>query len=143
MSVQIWTHDVGNFIISLFEILVFCLAMYSMDLTYGVPDFILDFGFECKIGHDSMWYVETSAQAGTLWELHIIIVFMYTTLAIIVLSTIPYKYDRLAKTEKELEKEEKARKKKEKKKSDKKNNRRSKRMSVAKADFKLSMDEAS
>ena len=41
-------------------------------------------------------------KSGTLWELHIIIVFMYTTLTIIVLSTIPFKYDRFVKNEKEI-----------------------------------------
>ena len=35
----------------------------------------------------------------------VIIVFMYTTLAILVLSTIPYKYDRFKKSDAELAKE--------------------------------------
>ena len=101
LSVQIWTHDIGNFITSLFQFLVFFVALFSMDRTENTWDFILSFGFECEVGTTSRWYIETSPKASTLWELHIIIVFMYTTLAIIVLSTIPYKYDRLFITEKE------------------------------------------
>ena len=102
LSVQIWTHDVGNFIIALFELLVFVISMLSMDLTRNTPEFILSFAFECKIGTSSIWWIEKSVKSGTLWELHVIIIFMYTTLTIIVLSTIPFKYDRFVKTEKEV-----------------------------------------
>ena len=76
-----------------------------MDYTKKSPDFLLQFGFECQIGSNSIWWIEMSVKSGTLWELHIIIVFMYTTLAIIVLSTIPFKYERFVKTEKELQAE--------------------------------------
>ena len=136
LSVQIWTHDVGNFVTALFEILVFILAMFSMDITRNTPDWILKFGFECLKGHKSRWWIEQSSSSGTLWELHIIIVFMYTTLAIVVLSTIPYKYDRLVKSEKEIESEKKKEDKKEKKKQRKKY-RSSRRLSMAKPDFEL------
>ena len=102
LSVQIWTHDVGNAVIAIFELFVFILAIFSMDYTVKSPEFLLSFGFECKIGTESIWWIEKTVKSGTLWELHIIIIFMYTTLAIIVLSTIPFKYDRFVKTEKEL-----------------------------------------
>ena len=55
-----------------------------------------------------------------MWELHTIIVFMYTTLAIIVMSSIPFKYERFKKTPKEIENDEKKAKKKAKKRADKK-----------------------
>ena len=45
----------------------------------------------------------------TLFKLHFIVIFMYTMIFQIVLFIIPYKYDRLKKTEKE-EKAEKKRK---------------------------------
>ena len=92
------------------------IALFSMDYTVKSPKFLLSFGFECKKGTESIWWIEKTVKSGTLWELHIIIVFMYTTLAIIVLSTIPFKYDRLVKTEKEIKAEEdRARKKRMKK----------------------------
>ena len=116
LSIQIWTHDVGNAVIALFELLVFFIAIFSMDWVENSPDWLQQFGFECKKGYDTIWWIEKSVKSGTLWELHIIIIFMYTTLAIIVLSTIPFKYDRFVKTEKEIKKEKiKAAKKHEKK----------------------------
>ena len=107
LAVQIWSHDVGNFVTAIFELLVFFIAMFSMDYAGTSWELLLSFGFECEIGKDSIWWIEKSVKSGTLWELHIIIVFMYTTLAIVVLSTIPFKYDRFHKTEKEIEAEKK------------------------------------
>ena len=99
---QIWTHDVGNFITSLFELFVWVVALFSMDYTDILdPNFLESFAFECLNNHESIWWIEKSVKSSTLWELHFIIVFMYTTLAIIVMSTIPHKYDRFIKTEKE------------------------------------------
>ena len=98
-----------------------------MDYTKHTPHFLLEFGFECKIDHPTRWWVEYSAKSSTLWELHTIIVFMYTTLAIVVMSTIPFKYDRFVKTEKEIAKDEQKAKKKEAKRAEKK-----KRKKVAK-----------
>ena len=105
LSVQIWTHDIGNFVIAIFELMVFFMAIFSMNVKKHSPEWLLNFGFECLKGYDSRWWIEKTVQSGTLWELHIIIVFMYTTLCIICLSTIPYKYDRFVKTEKEVKKE--------------------------------------
>ena len=113
-------HDVGNFVTSIFELFVFFMALFSMDATKISPKFLLDFAFECKIGHNSIWWIEKSVQSSTLWELHTIIVFMYTTLAIIVMSSIPFKYERFKKTPKEIERDEKRAKKKAKKRADKK-----------------------
>ena len=84
------------------------------------PDFLMDFAFECLKGHKNIWWIEKSVQSSTLWELHTIIVFMYTTLAIIVMSSIPFKYERFKKTQKELEKDKKEAEKKAKKKESKK-----------------------
>ena len=56
-------------------------------------------------------------QSSTLWELHVIIVMMYTTLAIVVMASIPYKYGRFKKTEKEIQQEEEKAKKKAQKKA--------------------------
>ena len=43
----------------------------------------------------------------TLFKLHFIVIFMYTMIFQIVLFIIPYKYDRLKKTEKEEKAEKK------------------------------------
>ena len=112
LSVQIWIQNVGSFLISFFQLLVFFIAIFSMDFTKHSPDFILNFGFECKIGHSSVWWIHRSNSSGTLWELHIIICYLYTTLAIIILSTVPYKYDRFVKTKKEVKADKKNARKK-------------------------------
>ena len=51
-----------------------------------------------------------------MYELHPIILHMYVTLAMLVLATVPFKYNRLFKTaeEKELERKNKKRKKEKK-----------------------------
>ena len=67
------------------------------------------------------------------------IIFIYTTVSLIVLSTIPYKYDRFVKTEKEIEadakKEEKNKKKKEKRKKNRKSKRVTERLTTALPNF--------
>ena len=49
-----------------------------------------------------------------LWKFHFIVIFMYTTLIMIVLFKIPYKYDRIRKNKKEKKIDRKKRQKKEK-----------------------------
>ena len=44
----------------------------------------------------------------TLFKLHFIVIFMYTTLFIIVLFKIPYKYDRILRTKKEKKADKKS-----------------------------------
>lgn len=59
-----------------------------------------------------------------LWELHCTVPFLNTTLMMIVLSNIPFKYDRFIKTDKERQAENK----KETKAIKKRNKKRQKRM---------------
>ena len=47
----------------------------------------------------------------TLFKLHFIVIFMYTTIVIIVLWKIPYRYDRIVKPKKEKKAESKKRRK--------------------------------
>ena len=47
-----------------------------------------------------------------LYEFHVIILFMYSTIGVIVLSSVPLYYDRLALTDKEKANDEKKKKKK-------------------------------
>ena len=60
-----------------------------------------------------------------LFKLHFIVIFMYTTLFMIVLFKIPYKYDRIKKNKDER----KAEKKKERKKKEKRRSRTRKQVS--------------
>ena len=86
--------------------LVFGLAVFANDFhTETTPTFITEFAFECQIGHPTRWWIAKSSQSEMMYELHPIILHMYVTLAMLVLATIPYKYDRLHKTvaEKEIE----------------------------------------
>lgn len=117
LSLQMWVNVIGHFIVALFQFFVFIIAIFSMDYVKNSPEFILQFGFECEIGHNHIWYIERSAKSSTLWELHILIVFMYSFITVLVLSVVPYKYNRLVKSESEMkadaEREEKSRKRKE------------------------------
>ena len=132
-------HNVGVFIIAIFEILVFVVAVFSMDFTDHSGNFIKLFGFECKKNDESVWWIGKTFKSGTTWELHFMIIFIYTTVSLIVLSTIPYKYDRFVKTEKEIEadakKEEKDKKKKEERKKKKKSKRVTARLTTALPNF--------
>ena len=60
-----------------------------------------EFQFTCEEGYRSRWYIEKSAASMMLWKFHFIVIFMYTTLFMIVLFKIPYKYDRIRKNKKE------------------------------------------
>ena len=105
MSVQIWTNTVCHMIISTFQFAVFLLAFFSMDYTKVSPNFVQNFGFECKKGTDSRWFSDKSMQSNTMWEFHFLIVQMYTTATFIVIGTVPMKYDRLIKTSQEIKKD--------------------------------------
>lgn len=102
LSMQIWINDIGNFLVALFQFLVFVAAIFSMDYVKNSPEFVVSFGFECKLDNNQEWYVKRSAKSSTLWEMHILIVFMYSFVVVVVLSVIPYKYNRLKKTESEI-----------------------------------------
>ena len=132
-------HSVGVFIIAIFEILVFAVAVFSMDFTDHSGSFILLFGWECKKGDESVWWIGKTFKSGTTWELHFMIIFIYTTVSLIVLSSIPYKYDRFVKTEKEIKadakKEEKAKKRKEERRKKRKSKRVTDRLTTALPDF--------
>ena len=119
LAMQIWIHNVGSFLVAVFEVLVFLVALFSMDYTAVGGDFIKLFAFECKAGTSDVWWIGKTFKSGTTWELHFMIIFIYTTVSLIVLASLPYKYDRLAKTEAEIEIERKAEEKKEKKKKKK------------------------
>ena len=63
--------------------------------------FLANFQFTCEPGYKSRWFIEKSAASMMLWKFHFIVIFMYTTLIMIVLFKIPYKYDRIRKNKKE------------------------------------------
>ena len=115
LAMQIWIHNVGSFLVAVFEVLVFVVALFSMDYTAISGDFMKLFAFECKVGTSSVWWIGKTFKSGTTWELHFMIIFIYTTVSLIVLATVPYKYDRLKKTEEEIEHERKLEEKKKKK----------------------------
>lgn len=104
---QIWINDIGNFMTACFQFLVFVAAIFSMDYVNNSPEFVIQFGFECKIDNNSRWYTKRSAKSLTLWEMHILIVFMYTFVVLLVLSVVPYKYNRLRKTDSEVKEDAK------------------------------------
>ena len=97
------------FLTSLFELLIFALGFLGSDYYYydksmsdtSINNFLTAFQFECAVGRKTIWFIEHSPASMTLFKLHFIVIFMYTTLFMIVLFKIPYKYDRIMKTGKE------------------------------------------
>ena len=82
------------------------------------------FSWECVAGSNNKWWIHKTALSEMLYELHVVIIMMSCFVATIVFYSIPYRYDRFQKTQKELdfdtqarEKKERQRKKREKKKN--------------------------
>ncbi len=66
-----------------------------------------------------------------LWKFHFIVIFMYTTIFMIVLFKIPYKYDRIRKSKKEKQVDKKKRDKREKKRKKKSGNSTRKKLHMS------------
>ena len=87
---------------SLFQAAVFWLAVWANDFSIETtPTFITNFAFECEVDHPTRWWINKTSQSEMMYELHPIILHMYVTLVMIVVVTVPFKYDRLHKTPKE------------------------------------------
>ena len=103
---------------SLFEVLIFILGFFGSDyLSYLDRDSLYyemfaPFKFTCVPDQSSHWYVDSSPASMMLFKFHFIVIFMYTMTFTIVLWEIPYRFNRLMKTDKELSAEKKKRKKK-------------------------------
>ena len=112
ISMQIWVLTIGNMVMALFQFAVFGLAIFANDFdTETTSTLVTDFAFECKVGHSARWWIAKTSQSEMMYELHPIILHMYITLAMIVLNTVPFKYDRLYKTREEKEVERRKKKK--------------------------------
>ena len=122
---QLGWFTIGVFLTSLFELLIFTIGGLSSDfperievfgdtVSNGIYWLQVHFGFGCQTerGFPTRWQTELTSYTMTLFKLHFIVIMMYTTLFIIVLFKIPYKYDRLQKTPKEQKAERKRRAKK-------------------------------
>ena len=67
----------------------------------------------CAVDKKSIWFIEKGPLSMMLFKFHFIVIFMYSTIFIIVLFKIPYKYDRIrkTKTEKIADKKQRAKRK--------------------------------
>ena len=78
--------------------MTFLLAFYSMDSSSifkdYVPKFFDSFRFYCVEKHYTRWETGVTPAAEILFTMHVIIIFMYSTINLMVLSTVPYKYNR-------------------------------------------------
>ena len=78
--------------------MTFLLAFYSMDSSSifkdYVPKFFDSFRFYCLEKHYTRWETAVTPAAEILFTMHVIIIFMYSTINLMVLSTVPYKYNR-------------------------------------------------
>ena len=98
LSIQIRWNTIVTFLISFLEIMTFMLAFYSMDShkVFGreTPGLFQNFKFYC-MGHDlSRWETGVTPAAEILFTMHVIIIFLYSTINLMVLSTVPYRYNR-------------------------------------------------
>ena len=87
--------------------MTFLLAFYSMDLQRvfddHTPEFFKGFKFYCMEYQYSRWVTDVTPFAEILFTMHVIVIFMYSTINLMVLSTVPYKYNRF-KDEKKKQK---------------------------------------
>lgn len=126
LSVQLRWFAIGSVLNSLYSLLVAFLSIMSMEMfEFNIPSFFLDFAFECEEGKKSVWWIHKTAMSETLYELHIVIIFISCMITTVVTYSVPYYYDRILKTEKELELDQKKRKRKLKKKQKKEKKKRS------------------
>ena len=118
LSIQIRWVTIVTFMISWIELLTFIICFYSMDaekvFQINVPSVFDGFKFYCEENSVSRWNTDVKPQAEILFTMHVIIIFMYSTINLMVLSTVPFKYNRFMKTddEKKIEKAKKKAKKK-------------------------------
>lgn len=109
MSVQIRWNTIVTFMISLLEVVVFALAFFSNNYEYlfkeDTPEFLNQLKFYCMEDTYTRWETEVTFLAEMLFTMHIIIIFMYSTINLMVLSSVPYKHNRFKKTEEEKAKE--------------------------------------
>ena len=81
--------------------MTFLLAFYSMDShkVFGrkTPHLFNSFRFYCMEHDYSRWETGVSPAAEILFTMHVIIIFMYSTINLMVLSSVPYKYNRFSK----------------------------------------------
>ena len=95
---------IGSVLNSLYSLLVAFLSIMSMEMfDFNLPQFFLDFAFECEEGKKSVWWIHKTSFSETLFELHIVILFISCMITTVVTYSVPYYYDRILKTEKELE----------------------------------------
>ena len=100
-----------TFLISLIEIMTFLLAFYSMDLhrvfDEHTPEFFKEFRFYCMEHQYSRWVTDVTPFAEILFTMHVIVIFMYSTINLMVLSTVPYRYNRFKDEKKKPKSKEK------------------------------------
>ena len=81
---------------------VFILSFFSMDVekisTFRIGDFVEKFAWTCQENHNTRWDTEANGLSEMLFTLHPVVILMSSTLCLIVLSSIAFRYDRLAKT---------------------------------------------
>ena len=117
LTIQNRWNTIVSFLISIFEIGVCILCFMCMDyhnmaikwkIKFKPSPFLLQFAFACDPTKDHFWNMEDDSNPGfprmraeTNFTFHIIFIYLYSTLQLVVLSTIPYRYDRFIKTDKQ------------------------------------------
>jgi hypothetical protein len=115
LTIQNRFNTIVSCLNSLFGIIICLLSYISMDYesinrvfgtAFAPTEFISQFAFACNTEKPNYWDMEDSANPGfprmraeTNFSCQVIYVYIYSTFQLIVLSTIPYHYNRFAKTE--------------------------------------------
>ena len=117
LTIQIRFNTIVSLMVSLFGFSVCLICILSMDyaevnrrwhISFTPSKFLQEFAFECNENNDHYWNMEDAKNPGfpklraeTNFTCQVIYIYLYSTFQLIVLSTIPYRYDRFVKTEKE------------------------------------------
>lgn len=115
LIIQLRWNTIVNFLIGFFGLVICIISYLSMDYdllnqyfdwNLEPRPFIAQFAFACSEKNDHFWDMEDKNNPGfpnmraeANFTCQVIYVYLYSTLQLIVLSTIPYRYDRFEKTE--------------------------------------------
>lgn len=115
LTVQIRINTICQIINSIFGLGLCALSYFSMDYellnsrwgtNFTPGPFLRQFAFGCHPDQPTRWDLENPKNPGfpvmraeTNFTCQIVYVYLYSTIQLIVLSTVPYRYDRFVKTE--------------------------------------------
>lgn len=122
---MLWLFIVG-FLCAIYELLIGFVGIFFFDINQDIA-FDYDFIIKCEKGywsngHLTVWDAKDSQRADLFITLHTVVIIMWSMIHFIVFFTIPYKYNRILKTDEEIEAEIASKRKRAKKRKVMQNN---------------------